>query len=390
MSPAVLGAVLLLAILLGACADDDRDVPAGAGGDPIASRDPGPRPNPLPLLDRSRRVVELGDVHFDMFDGRSVPLTEAWPGLVDSLLDVIPPLHYPAYDDVSGGDWLDPADAVIGYEEGGLAIAYPLKILNFHEIVNDEIGGIPILVSYCPLCRSGVVYDRRLGDRVLTFGNTSALYESDMVMYDWETNTYWWQVAGLAIVGTLTGERLEPLPAVTTTWREWRALHPDTLVLSRDTGYARNYEWDPFAGYTEVVDARRFRFPVSEAADDPRLGPSEVVLGIAADGDHVAVPLRRWGDAAVPVSVGGRPVVVFTRSEGPSGNAFSPVVDGRALTFSFRDGAFVDEETGSRWNLSGIATSGQLQGRRMEALPSRSSFWFAYVAAFPDIRVALP
>lgn len=279
---------------------------------------------------------------------------------------------------------------VLGYEGGEQAYAYPIKILNFHEIVNDRIGGVPVLLSYCPLCRSGVVYDRRMADHLLTFGNTSALYESDLVMYDRETNSYWWQVAGLAIVGTLAGERLTPLPSVTTTWGEWRELHPDTLVLTRDTGYGRPYDRDPFVGYADLVDAGRFPFPVSETAADPRLDPSEVVLGVAIGDEHVVFPLGLWGDASVQATIGGRPVVVFSRAEGPSGNAFSPLVEGRPLTFSYQQGAFVDRETGTRWNLAGEGIEGPLAGDRLEALPSRTTFWFAYVAAFPGVAVHRP
>lgn len=110
----------------------------------------------------------------------------------------------------------------------GQAYAYPHKILNFHELVNDAIDGIPLLVSYCPLCGSGVVFDRRLGGRTLRFGNTSALYDSDLVMFDWETNSYWWQVAGEAIVGTLSGETLKVLASTTTQWSTWKSLHPHT------------------------------------------------------------------------------------------------------------------------------------------------------------------
>ncbi len=342
-------------------------------------------------VDLSRHSVPLEDVHFDTFDGGSLPLSEASEERIAGLRDAIPPLDGPAYDDVSGGDWLDDMDLVIGYtgEEGG-AWAFPLKILNFHEIVNDELDGVPVLVTYCPLCRSGVVYDRRLEGTLHTFGNTSALYENDLVMFDRETNSYWWQTAGEAIVGTLTGKRLATLPALTATWAEWKALHPDTLVLSRDTGFSRPYERDPFTDYAKSVNDGRFPFPVSEAAEDDRLAAADEVLGVALGGESRAYPLRLLGDDAANDSLGGERIVVLSSAEGPSGGAFRAQVGGRELTFSFSDGGYVDGETGSRWDLSGRATDGPLAGERLEPLPSRYTFWFAYVAAFPEATVYEP
>ena len=159
----------------------------------------------LPALDVSQHTVPLEQVYFDTFDGGSVRLSEANEPLIARLRDAIPPIDAPRYETAAMGDWLDGADLVLGFvTEAGDAYAYPHKILNFHEIVNEEFDGIPVLISYCPLCRSGVVYDRRLEGRTLSFGNTSALYESDLVMFDRETNSYWWQVAGRAIVGALS------------------------------------------------------------------------------------------------------------------------------------------------------------------------------------------
>ncbi|HXG36726.1 MAG TPA: DUF3179 domain-containing protein [Dehalococcoidia bacterium] len=243
--------------------------------------------------------MPLEDIHFDTFDGRSIPLSEISEDAVIALLDAIPPLDSPKYEEIAGGDWpeeddlvLEEDDLVLGYvgEKGG-AFAYPLKILNFHEIVNDVIDDIPVLISYCPLCRSGIVYHRRLGGITLTFGNTSALYESDLVMVDRETNSYWWQVAGQAIVGTLSGETLTPLPSTVLTWAEWKEIHPDSKILSRDTGFRRNYSRDPFARYDEAVDSGRFPFPVSEKALDRRLTPAAVVLGVSANNVSRALSL---------------------------------------------------------------------------------------------------
>jgi hypothetical protein len=205
----------------------------------------------VPDLDTDQHSVPLEEIIFDTFRtvDRTVPLTNAQPALIRSLRDAIPPLYQPQFTSAAETDaWLDESDVVLGYADGDEAYAYPVKILNFHEMVSQQVRGRDILVSYCPLCRSGIVYDRILpGTGVpLIMGNTSALFESDMVMFDHQTGSYWNQVSGEAIVGPLTGQHLSIVPAQMTTWGAWKALYPETLVLAEETGYERNYRRDPF------------------------------------------------------------------------------------------------------------------------------------------------
>ncbi len=127
---------------------------------------------------------------FDTFDGGSVRLSDSTPELRARLLDEIPPIDNPVYETRENADWLSDDDLILGYVAGDQPYAYPFRILNFHEIVNDELDRIPVLVSYCPLCRSAIVYDRRVDGALLTFGNTSALYQSDLVMVDRQTSSY--------------------------------------------------------------------------------------------------------------------------------------------------------------------------------------------------------
>jgi len=370
------------ALIAAACGGSGDGAPDDSGGgdrDTVAG------------IDLSLHNVPLADVHFDTFDGGSVPLSEIDDALVLSLVDAIPPIDAPRYEDASGGDWLDGDDLVIGYiGANGGAWAFPVKILNLHEIVNDELDGVPILISYCPLCRSAVVYDRLLDGRELTFGNSSALYESDLVMFDRETNSYWWQVAGEAIVGTLTGSRLTTLPSTTLTWAQWLEEHPETLVLSRETGFPRSYDRDPFAGYRDQVNDERFPFPVSADALDGRLAAGDEVLGLTVGGESRAYSARALGNAAVSDTLGGEEIVVFSTENGPTAAAYLADTGDGKLSFSYADNQYRDAETGSVWNLSGEAVSGPLQGAALELLPSRYTFWFAYIAAFPDADVYAP
>ncbi|MCA9931503.1 MAG: DUF3179 domain-containing protein [Anaerolineales bacterium] len=169
-------------------------------------------------MDTSIHSVPLTEIYFDPFrtTNRAVRLSDAAPDLIHQLRDAFPPIYSPIFESAAAADdWLDSNDLIVGYADGNAAFAYPVRILNFHEIISHEVNGRAVMATYCPLCRSGIVYDRTVNGEMLLFGNTSALYESDMVMLDHQTGSYWMQVSGEAIVGTLTGTRLTSLPART-------------------------------------------------------------------------------------------------------------------------------------------------------------------------------
>ena len=279
---------------------------------------------------------------------------------------------------------MQPDHLVLGFEWEGDARAFPLRIMNWHEIVNDVIGGREVVVTYCPLCRTGLVFDRRLEDgALLTFGNTGSLYESAMVMYDHQTDSKWWQAAGEAITGPLTGTRLTLLPAITSTWPDWVAIWPQTQVLSRNTGHRRDYDRDAFAAYS-AVDSEP-AFPISFL--DDRLLPKERVLGVETSEGPVAyslTALEPW--TVLHDRLDGRPVVVFS---GPSdaGAVFEAIADGRALDFAAADGSFRDDQTGSTWNLAGRAVDGPLNGTQLEPVASFASYWFSWATVWPESRI---
>ncbi|MCK5440086.1 MAG: DUF3179 domain-containing protein, partial [Gemmatimonadetes bacterium] len=151
--------------------------------------------------------------------------------------DGIPALMSPAFELAGEVEWLRPQDRLLALERDGEAKAYPLRILNWHEIVNDDVGGEPIVVTYCPLCGTGMAFDPHVGDQRLDFGVSGLLYNSDVLMYDRQTESLWSQIEREAVTGTLRGERLELKPLIHTTWAHWREQHPNGLVLSRDTGH---------------------------------------------------------------------------------------------------------------------------------------------------------
>jgi hypothetical protein len=320
----------------------------------------------------------------------------------------VPPDGIPAIDDprfVAPGRvrFLSPHEPVVAVEVNGLPKAYPIRILMWHEIVNDDFDGVPVVVTYCPLCNTGIAFLRpTIEGELLDFGTSGKLYRSNLVMYDRYSNSYWPQALGRAVVGPLLGERLEPVPTRLLSWADWRRAHPDGLVLSTDTGHRRAYGTNPYTGYEDEE-----RPPLFTLDPDPRLPATEHVLGVAG-ADSIAFPyselerLSSEGLAAVDRAVGGRRLVVFWKAGTVSAldaariplsadvgaaAAYIPRIDGRGLTFVVRDGAIVDEQTGSTWTIAGVAVGGPLDGRRLDVALALDSFWFTWAAFHPETQI---
>ena len=225
--------------------------------------------------------------------------------------DGIPALDHPTTLTAAQADWSDD-EIVLGVVVAGQARAYPVAILNWHELVNDNVGGEPILVSFCPLCGTGMVFDRRVGGKVSTFGVSGLLYRSDLLMYDRGSESLWSQISAEAVAGPLLGQRLRLHRARMDRWGAWRRDHPKTTVLSRETGYRRNYDRSPYGGYTK---SRELRFP---APVDPRYHPKMPTLGLRVPGEgsraYPASELARAG-GSVDERFLGRGVRVFYDSD---------------------------------------------------------------------------
>lgn len=332
--------------------------------------------------DLGRHTVPLEQVLFDTFDGGMLPLSQATEAQVLRLRDAIRPVWNPRYDSgQAAGRWLAQDDLLVAYVAGGVALAYPVRILNFHEIVNETVDGVPILISYCPLCGSGIVYDRRLGGHELVFGNTSALYESDMVMYDRQTLSYWFQVSGEAIVGELAGRRLTPLPSLLIRFDRWQRDFPEGRVLSREG--LRGAGPDPFAGYPDYLNAGRFAFPVSDAARDPALPAGERVVGVMVDDAARAYPVDRLRGRVVNDALGGTPLAIAVEALG-NGFVYDRRMAGTEIRLSW-DGDALTAADGRRWS----AATGEAIGAddALAALPSRWTYWFSFASAFTGASV---
>jgi hypothetical protein len=317
--------------------------------------------------------------------------------------DQIPPIDEPRFVAPGRATWLVNREPVVSLEIEGDARAYPVQIMTWHEIVNDEVGGIPVTVSYCPLCNSAIAYDRRAEGRVLDFGTSGKLYKSALVMYDRQTDSLWSHFEGLAIQGPLTGTRLELVPVQLLSFGRWRETYPDGQVLSRNTGAHRPYGENPYAFY-DSRDAPHLEF--FDSAVDDRLPPLARVVGIMMGDQAVAFPYRELagphGVGVAQDTIGGQRVAILWeagvasaldevdiargRDVGTSG-VFLPTADGQRLSFEVAGGAIVDRETGSRWSVAGRATGGPLEGARLEPVPHIDAFWFAWWAYHTDTRV---
>jgi len=319
--------------------------------------------------------------------------------------DGIPPIDHPKFLSASKVDFLSPREPVIAIDVGGDARAYPVQILIWHEIVNDTVGGVPLTVTYCPLCNTGIAFRRpTAGGRLLDFGTSGKLYNSNLLMYDRETKSLWAQALGEAVVGPLSGMKLELVPAQMVAWGDWLLANPHGKVLSRDTGAGRPYGRNPYTGY-DAPGSRPFLFT---GTLDPRLPATARVVGVQVGPDIEALPYdslssqRVGGWAVVQTVVGGRNMAVFwkagtlsaldssiiadSRDVGSTG-VFDRELSGRLLSFHAAPLGIVDDQTGSRWDIFGRAVAGPLAGQSLDRVISIESFWFDWAAFHPDTKI---
>jgi hypothetical protein len=313
--------------------------------------------------------------------------------------DGIPPIDNPTFESIADADaWLAPQSPVIAIanDDGEEARAYPLSILTRHEIVNDMWDGMPIAVTFCPLCNSAIVFDRTLDGEVLRLGVSGLLRNSDLIMWDDVTQSWWQQFTGEGIVGEYTGQQLDILPSLVISYELFTERYPEGEVLSRN---GRTYGNNPYVGYD--TNPRPFLF---NAEVDERLFAVERVLGYFTSDTAIAYPFSVLQETPViNDNVTGRDVVAFWQAGKASALDGRIIDDSRdvgmaalyertlneqTLTFMLNDeGAIVDEETGSRWNFFGEAIAGELEGEQLRQLQAFPHFWFAWAAFKPDTRI---
>jgi len=259
--------------------------------------------------------------------------------------DGIPSIDDPKFITHEKAQFLKAGDRVLGVAFNGVSKAYAIRILNYHELVNDEFNQHPVVVSFCPLCGTGMAFDALKDGKRLEFGVSGLLYNSDLLMYDRQSNSLWSQVEGRAISGAEKGYSLNRLVVEHTSWKDWRARHPNTLVLSNETGYWRDYENSPYPAYnnSEVI-----YFPVSNT--DKRYHPKEIIVGVELNGKVKAYPFAELAKGS---------------------GVLKDVFGGQTLTIKY----------------NAAARSASVKNEKGELIPSLTAFWFAWIAFHPATNV---
>ncbi len=311
--------------------------------------------------------------------------------------DGIPAIDKPKFISIKQADqWLNSQEPVIVLTLKGQVHAYPLQVLIYHEIVNDELANIPVIVTFCPLCNASIIFDRRVEGRVLDFGVTGKLRKSDMIMYDRQTESWWQQFTGKGIVGEYTGTVLKQIPASIVAYGDFRESYPTGLVLSKKTGYSRPYGRNPYKGY-DRVGGSPFLF---KGKTDERLFAMERVIFVRHGNQHRLYPFRLVDELnVINDELGDLKIVIFGKQgtlsaldeeeinrsrKIVSATAWSRRLDGKTLTFEFTDNRIRDKETGSLWSILGKAVSGSYEGQQLHRVDSGVHFAFAWLAFNPD------
>ncbi|MHC4646506.1 MAG: DUF3179 domain-containing protein [Planctomycetota bacterium] len=314
--------------------------------------------------------------------------------------DGIPAIDKPKF--VRGenpGKWLKAKEPVISLVVDGQAKAYPLQILIWHEIVNDRIADVPVMVTFCPLCYSAIVFERTADGKEYSFGTSGMLRHSNLVMYDRQTESLWQQFTGEAIVGDMVGSTLKGIAAQIISFGQFRSVYKDGLVLSRETGFRRNYGRNPYVGYDDVSQ-RPFLF---RGETDGRLPPMEKVVAVTIDGQSKAYPYAVTRQRRViNDTIGGRHIVVChaegaasaldkpkiagSREVGSTG-VFDRKLDEQLLSFRYDEGKFYDDQTDSVWDITGRAVEGPLKGKQLTLLPHGDYFAFAWLVFKPKTKI---
>ena len=361
------------------------------------------------ILRDDRRPHLFGFDWLTNFGIRIVKFEEFDPRL---LRNAIIPLSDPDYISVAEADRIYGDGAPMQHiDVNGDVRAFPVEIMLWHEVVNDTVGGVPVLVTYCPLCNTAIAFERRVGGRTLSFGTSGILRNSDLVMYDHQTESVWQQVGGKALIGDMVGATLPPIPSGIVSWGQFRDAFPDALVMARPDlrntpGAGIPYGTTPYTGYDNLAAAADVR-RLFRGEPDERLHFAERVVGLTINGEAVAYPFRvlAAGEPVVADVVGGEAVVVvwtpgavsvldqvvIEASREVGGAAvFRPTLDGVTLTFAPNPDdpqTFRDLGTGSTWNIFGRAVAGELAGAQLTPIAHGTHLWFAWAVFEPETTI---
>jgi len=290
-------------------------------------------------------------------------------------------------------DFLDDNDIVFGMSLNGFVRAYTKEVLVFHEIVNDNFGDTPILVTYCPLCGTAIAFERTIDGESIRFGTSGKLHKSNLVMYDEKTDSYWTQIGGRAVVGPLTGTKLKQVQIDTMLYGDWKKLNPDSQILSRNTGFSRPYGIDPYGNY---YSSKNIGFGVN--FNDNRLHPKAMIAGVIIDEEIKAYPVIEVDKVGLVNDNVGNTGILVTKNpqiDINSGFEVNPLrvfdrnLDGKILEFELMDDKLFDIQTDSEWNFDGESIDGSNKGKKLNLIVRESDMWFSWLAFYPDTGLFL-
>lgn len=296
--------------------------------------------------------------------------------------DGIPSIDMPKFVNITQAQFLKDDDLVIGLRLNGETKAYPLFILVWHEIVNDKFGNTPVTVTYCPLCFTTQVFDRTLNGTTVQFGTSGKLYNSNLVMYDRLSGSYWSQALGESIKGSFAGAKLEKIPFDVARWSDWKSLYPDSLVLTTDTGFQRPYGSDPYGDY---YTSNEIIFPVSHT--DDRMHPKEKIAGFERLNHFKAYKISDIESSKIINDKIGEDKILLASFYPDMTRAFDRKINDQVLDFVYSNGKIVDTKTNSEWNFEGYAISGTMKGEQLQRLTLNPGFWFEWAAFHPDTEI---
>jgi hypothetical protein len=300
--------------------------------------------------------------------------------------DGIPALLNPEFVTPEEADYLSPGDLVIGYLYNGVSRAYPHKILDWHEIINDEVDEHIFAITYCPLTGTGTNWNRQVAGYTTTFGVSGQLYNSNLMPYDRTTESIWSQMRLDCVRGVLIGKTVETFQVIETSWETWQSWYPETLVVSENTGFSRNYRQYPYkSGPSDYREDPFLLFPVNYTND--LLPAKERVLGIISPDDVRAYRFDSFSNADIIYDeIGGRKVAVVGSKE--LDFLFSYYIEDQEFTtVEGRADAFLKDQNENFYNAFGHVVAGPDQGDKLELTTSYLGYWFSWVAFYPDIEI---
>jgi hypothetical protein len=302
--------------------------------------------------------------------------------------DGIPAISNPKFISVSEVSFLLENDLVVGIQIGNLVRAFPHLILDYHEIVNHTIENTSFALTYCPLTGTGIAWDTSEFTLDKTFGVSGLLYNSNLIPYDRETDSNWSQMLNLCVNGELTGEEAKPIHVVETTWQTWKQLYPQSMVLSTDTGYSRNYSIYPYGNY-KTSDS--LLFSVNKL--DSRLPKKERVLGIIVGEKTRVYPLNTFDDPIKVINETFNDVQIVVAGSAEKNFAVSferKLPDGTLLSFNPVEGelpVIMMDNEGTKWDIFGKGISGPRAGIKLTPASSFIAYWFAWAAFYPGTEI---